>query len=112
MDEINMDGIKKEEIINFKREISEYSFQTDSPSNKIEIVLKSILNDFIIKDKKLNEINYKCQKIDDKGETIIFNIKIVNENENSNTLIWKLESGDLNSFEELFYMIKNIFNLS
>ena len=112
MDEINIGGIKKDEFINFEKETSDYSFQTNSPSSKIEIVLKSILNDFTIIDKKENEVNYKCQKIDDKGEKIIFNIQIINENENSNVLTWKLENGDLNSFEELFYMIKNIFNLS
>jgi hypothetical protein len=112
IEEINLDGIKKEEFINFEREISGYSFQTDSSTSKIEIVLKSILNDFTIIDKNENKINYKCQKIDDKGEKIIFNIQIVNENENSNVLTWKLESGDSNSFEELFYMIKNIFHLS
>ena len=112
MDEINIGGIKKDEFINFEKETSDYSFQTNSPSSKIEIVLKSILNDFTIIDKKENEVNYKCQKIDDKGEKIIFNIQIINENDNSNVLTWKLENGDLNSFEELFYMIKNIFNLS
>ena len=111
MDEIHIGGIKKDEFINFEKETSDYSFQTNSPSSKIEIVLKSILNDFTIIDKKQNEVNYKCQKIDDKGEKIIFNIQIINENENSNVLTWKLENGDLNSFEELFYMIKNIFNL-
>ena len=111
MDEINMNGIKTEDI-NFEREINKYSFQTDGSASKIEIVLKSILNDLTIIDKNDNEVNYKCQKIDDKGEKIIFNIQIVNENENSNVLTWKLENGDLNSFEELFYMIKNIFNLS
>ena len=112
MEEINIGRIKKDEFINFEKETSDYSFQTNSPSSKIEIVLKSILNDFTIIDKKENEVNYKCQKIDDKGEKIIFNIQIINENENSNVLTWKLENGDLNSFEELFYMIKNIFNLS
>ena len=112
IEEINMDGIKKEEFINFDRDINAYSFQTNSSSSKIEIVLKSILNELTIIDKKENEVNYKCQKIDDKGEKIIFNIQIINEIENSNVLNWKLEKGDLNSFEELFYMIKNIFNLS
>ena len=91
MDEINMNGIKTEDI-NFEREINKYSFQTDSSASKIEIVLKNILNDLTIIDKNDNEVNYKCQKIDDKGEKIIFNIQIVNENENSNVLTWKLEN--------------------
>ena len=114
----NKNNIKEEHINNKVKnnnnnnDDGNYSFITDSSISKIEIVLKSLLKEFTILNKTENEINYNCQKMDEKGEKINFSLIILKEKDINNFLTFKLINGNKNSFEELFFMVKNIFNFT
>ena len=109
---------KTEKIsFNFKDEEIEtintkYSFQTESTISKIEIILKSLVNECNIVNKNDNEIIYNCQKFDEKGEKFIFNLQIIKINDECNSIKCKYINGNKNSFDEIFNMIKNILNIN
>ena len=91
---------------------NKFSFKTESTISKVEIVLKSLVNDFNIIDKNENENNYNCKKINEKGEEINFNMQIIKENDSINIVNCNLINGNNDGYEELFNIIKNIFNIT
>ena len=108
---------KNENIIHYKKDIikeekesndNNFSFKTESTFSKIEIDLKNLINELNIINKSEKEINYNCQKIDEKGENLNFNLQIIEGKDKSNIISCKLINGNNNSFEEIFNIIKNI----
>ena len=101
----------KKENINKSMDNDEevFSFKTESTISKDEIVIKSLVNEFKIINKNENENNYNCQKIDEKGEILNFNLQIIKENDSLNIITCKLINGNNNYYEELYNIIKNIF---
>ena len=87
----------------------DFSFKTESTISKVEIVIKSLVNEFKIINKNENENNYNCQKIDEKGENLYFYLQIIKENDSLNIINCKLINGNNNYYEELYNIIKNIF---